>query len=608
MWQFPKEFDVIVIGGGHAGCEAAQISARMGMATLLLTMNLDTIAKMSCNPSIGGTAKGHIVREIDALGGVMGEIADKTTIHFRMLNASKGPAVRSPRAQIDKDLYHLEMKHLLEKQENLELKQASIEDILTKDGKAIGVSTKEGIKYLGKTIIICSGTFIKGLIHIGDNTYQAGRSGDGVSISLSDSLKKIGLNLDRLKTGTPPRINKNSINFEKLEKQPSDNAGCFSYKKINKKLDHVNCYITYTTDETKNIILKNLKKSALFSGKIQGVGPRYCPSIEDKIHRFSDKERHQIFLEPEGIYTDEYYLNGLSSSMPAEVQLQVIKSIPGLENADITRFAYAIEYDYVTSSQIFASLETKKVNNLFLAGQINGTTGYEEAAAQGLIAGINASLKVLKKEPFILKRYDSYIGVMIDDLITKEILEPYRMFTSRAEHRLLLRQDNADTRLMPIAYKYGCIEKKSFDHVMNKIDIIQKQTKFLKDTFKSIDNKSICLYQYLSRPEVKYADLIEKFPEDIKDFGLDINNQIELEIKYAGYISRQQKDVKKLSQLENIIIPKTFSYERVIGLRNEAKEKLCKYLPFNLSMASRINGVSPADVSILLVAITKHKK
>lgn len=598
MWNYPEEFDVIVVGAGHAGCEAAYAASKMGAKALLLTTNLDTIAKMSCNPSIGGTAKGHIVREIDALGGIMGKIADRSAIHARMLNESKGPAVRSPRAQADKLTYHFEMKHFLERCENLELKQGTVEKILVENNIIKGVETLQGISYLGKNLIIASGTFMNGEIHIGQLTFPGGRMSEMNVTGLPASLKEIGLNLTRLKTGTPPRVHRRSIDFSKVDPQKGDDDVVFSYDEKEKRLPQQNCYITYTTDETKKIILYNLKESALFSGKIKGVGPRYCPSIEDKMVRFSDKERHQIFLEPEGLNTEEFYLNGLSSSMPFSVQLQVIRSVKALERAEILRPAYAIEYDALIG-QISATLESKAIEGLFLAGQINGTTGYEEAAGQGLMAGINAACKVLRLPPFILSRSESYIGVMIDDLITKQIDEPYRMFTSRAEYRLLLRQDNADLRLRPYGYKLGLIDSKRFEKVQWKQNIICKEIERLSKTFKQNTSFS----QLLSRPGVTYNDLLREC--GIIDHGKEVNEQIELELKYAGYLIRQKKEVEKLQDLEKVYIPKDFSFSSIPGLRREAKEKLTKFAPSNLSAASRLSGVSPADLSILLVALKR---
>ncbi len=608
MWKYPDHFDVIVVGAGHAGSEAAYIASKMGAKTLLITMNLDTIAKASCNPSIGGIGKGHIVREIDALGGIMGKITDQTAIHYRMLNRSKGPAVRAPRAQIDKAKYSLLMKKTLEDQENLEIKQFTVESLLSENDKIIGVATLEGVIFHGTTVIISSGTFMKGLMHIGHIDFPGGRGGDLPSNGLSESIKSLGIQIKRLKTGTPPRIHRRSIDFSKLEKQPSEDDVKFSYDPIESKLQkHIPCYISYTTDETKRVILRDLQKSALFSGKIEGIGPRYCPSIEDKIVRFADKLRHQAFLEPEGLDTNEFYVNGLSSSMPFSTQIDVLRSMIGLEKAEFMRAAYAIEYDYAPSHQIYATLETKKIKGLYFAGQINGTTGYEEAAAQGLIAAINAANKSLGKEEFILKRSESYIGVMIDDLITKEIIDPYRMFTSRAEHRLLLRQDNADLRLREYGYKLGLINEERYLNVLKKKKILSEEKIRLRKLSKNIENKNVTISKLLCRPEITYPYLLDTFPNDIIDHGSEINDQIELELKYEGYISRQEKEVEKFSNLDKIKIPKDFSFDKVIGLRSEAREKLKKYLPPNLSSASQIAGVSPADISIIMVALLKKE-
>ncbi|MEI6242677.1 MAG: tRNA uridine-5-carboxymethylaminomethyl(34) synthesis enzyme MnmG [Chlamydiota bacterium] len=607
MWNYSTEYDVIVVGGGHAGCEAAHAAAKMGARTLLLTMNLDSIAKMSCNPSIGGTAKGHLVREIDALGGIMGKMADRSSIHFRMLNASKGPAVRSPRVQVDKHLYSQEMKQTLEKIPNLEIKQGTATFLVSKDQKCIGISTLEGVTYLGKCIVITTGTFLEGKIFMGHTTFTGGRLGDMSSVGLSASLVEAGLTLGRLKTGTPARIHKRSIDFSTLEEQEGE-EGFFSFDEKEKKCEPRSCHITYTTEETKKIIQENLQKSALFSGLIRGVGPRYCPSIEDKIVRFAHRDRHQIFLEPEGIHTDEYYLNGLSTSLPLEVQVKFIRSIPGLENAEIMRPAYAIEYDWVTSGQLLATLETKKVQGLFLAGQINGTTGYEEAAGQGLVAGINAALQAMKRPPCFFHRSESYLGVMIDDLITKEIDEPYRLFTSRAEHRLLLRQDNADLRLRPLGFQLGMISQAQMDKVQDKRQKIQAEKKRLSTLYVSLEGKSIPLFQLICRPDYNYEKMIREFPLLMIDYGKEINEQIETELKYAGYISRQEKDIVKLENLEKVCVPKSFSYKDVLGLRNEAKEKLSRFSPPTLGSASRISGITPADLSILLVALQKKHK
>lgn len=609
MWKFPVRYDVIVIGGGHAGCEAAFAAARMGLKTLLLTMSLDTIAKMSCNPAVGGIAKGHIVREIDALGGEMGKVIDVTGIQYRMLNATKGPAVWAPRAQADKVAYQFEMKHRLEKTPNLEIKQGTVEDFIVENQRMKGVITKEGIIYECLAVVISSGTFMRGLIHIGETNLSGGRAGDQPSVGMSASLEKYGLKLGRLKTGTPPRINKRSIDFSLTEEQPGETDVRFSYEDEGlPRLPQVSCHITYTTEETKKIILANIHRSPMYSGKITGIGPRYCPSIEDKMVRFSDKERHQIFLEPEGLHTQEIYVNGVSSSLPFDVQLAFIRSIPALRNAEIMRPAYAIEYDYVVSGQMDASLECRSIEGLFLAGQINGTSGYEEAAGQGIIAGINAANKVLGRPPLILKRSEAYIGVMIDDLITKGLDEPYRMFTSRAEHRLLLRQDNADLRLRPYGYQIGLIDNHRYSRVMEKKRIIEEETIRLNKVYKQFEGKGYSLAQILCRPEVSYESILQRYPEDLRHYGKEINFQIELNLKYSGYIERQMIEVERLANIENINIPSDFSYETVIGLRNEARIKLSKTRPMTLGQALRISGVSPADISILRIALMRRQK
>ena len=600
-------YDVIVVGGGHAGCEAALASARMGMQTALLTMNLDTIAQMSCNPAIGGLAKGQLVREVDALGGEMGKVIDATGIQFKLLNASKGHAVRSPRAQADKKLYQFTMKGKLEEQTNLSLRQDSIEDIAVHDKGILALAGKSGTNYRAKAVIITTGTFLNGLIHIGNSQSKGGRSSEPSADKLSNSLQKLGFELDRLKTGTPPRLNGNSINYGVLQEQVGDEqptAFSFSTEKIHRP--QIKCYITYTNSLTHEIIRSNLDRSPNFTGQIKAVGPRYCPSIEDKITRFPDKDHHQIFLEPEGLDTSEVYCNGISTSTPFDVQEAMIHSIKGLENADITRYGYAIEYDYVPPTQIKPSLEAKNVENIFMAGQINGTSGYEEAAAQGIMAGINAVLKIKGCEPFILGRSEAYIGVLIDDLVTKGTQEPYRMFTSRAEYRLVLRHDNADRRLMKYGHRYGLINKKQLTELLEREKSISETIEYLEYSKRGEDS----LLKLLKRPNMCFKDLLE-IDNDLskRNISVPVQEQVEIEAKYEGYIKRQKQQIEKFKKMEKLSLPPYFHYDSIPGLRKEAQQKLGRFRPVSLGQASRISGVSPADISILMVYLmSKNKK
>ncbi len=598
MFDYPKEYDVIVVGGGHAACEASLASARMGMSTLVLSINLDTIAQMSCNPAVGGLAKGHLVREIDALGGEMAKITDRSTIHFRMLNTSKGPAVWAPRAQTDKKAYQFGFKHALEKQDNLDVKQALVTSILTDRRKVAGVTTRGHVRYSGRAIILCTGTFLNGVIHIGLESFPSGRAGELPSVELSDSLRSLGFALGRVSTSTPPRINARTIDFSRVVEQPPDpHAARFSHTDPGPSLGSASCFITYTNERTAEIIRSNLGRSRLISGKVKATGVRYCPSIEDKIVQFPDKESHRIFLEPEGLNTEEIYLNGAFTGLPYDVQLAMIRSIEGLEKAEIMRAGYAIEYDFAFPTQLRVSMETKLIEGLYFAGQINCTSGYEEAAAQGLMAGINAALKLRGEDPFFLDRSQAYIGVLIDDLVSKGATEPYRMFTSRAEYRLLLRQDNADLRLTRYGHKLGLVGDDLYRSVEKKRAAVESEIARLKTIFDGASSLS----QLLKRPRVTYSDLKARFPDKVRSFPDETEKQIELETKYEGYIERQKRQIERFQKMESKLIPSSIDYAAIRGLRIEAVEKLGKIQPRSLGQAARISGVSPADISVLMV-------
>ncbi len=631
MNTYQKHYDVIVVGAGHAGCEAGLAAARMGCETLILTINLDTIAKMSCNPAIGGLAKGHLVKEIDALGGEMAKNIDKTGIQFRRLNTKKGPAVRSSRAQADKKAYQDEMKRVLEAQERLDIKQVLVEELLVENGKCVGILSQTRTAYLGEAVILTTGTFLQGIIHIGDVSYKAGRAGESSAEKLSESFLNLGFEIGRLKTGTPPRVNAHTIDFSQMEIQPGDEEPLpFSFTTERITQPQLPCYLTYTNEKTHAIIRENLHRSAMYSGRIVGIGPRYCPSIEDKIVRFAEKTGHQVFVEPEGRATEEVYLNGISASLPEDVQVKMVHSIKGLESAEIMRFGYAVEYDFAPATQLRSTLETKLVSGLYFAGQLNGTTGYEEAAAQGLMAGINAALKVKGEKPLVLDRAQAYIAVLLDDLVTLDIREPYRMFTSRAEYRLTLREDNADLRLTEVGRQIGLVEDNRYRQFQKKSENIQTELRRLQKTVLrpghppfTRDGEGVpieiwtniaktgelkqptSLAELLRRPELHYGEIsqLAPSPEILSEV---VKEQVEIQIKYDGYIQRQQRQIHQFKKMENFLIPESFDYMDVPGLKAEAREKLMQIRPTSIGQASRLPGVSPADVSILTVVLHRY--
>lgn len=616
------KYDIIVVGAGHAGCEAALAAARLGNRTLLFSINLEAIAMMPCNPSIGGTGKGHLVREIDALGGEMGKNIDKTFIQSRMLNTAKGPAVHSLRAQADKDKYHLEMKKTIEKQPNLDMKQAEVVELLVEEGQVCGIVTKTHTLYRAKAVILATGTFLRGKIFIGDSCYSSGPNGLAPSVDLAENLKNHGMKLRRFKTGTPARALASSFDYAKMTEQKGDaEIVPFSFMNDYLEKEQISCWLTYTNEDTHTVIRNNFHRSALFGGQIEGIGPRYCPSIEDKVNRFADKKRHQTFIEPEGLDTEEMYIQGMSSSLPEDVQEQFYHTIPGLENIIITRPAYAIEYDCINPLDLKPNLESRYIRNLFCAGQFNGSSGYEEAAAQGLMAGINAALLINGKEPFVLDRSEAYIGVLIDDLVTKGTNEPYRIMTSRAEYRLVLRQDNADLRLTEKSYRLGLATEERYQRYVQKKQIVEKERIRMEETFVSpkdakaylekigsspIQNKA-SLAELLKRPEVTYDNLIQ-IDQNRPQLSSHEKNQLEVQIKYEGYITKQMHQIERFKKLENKTLNEAMDYESIEGLRIEAAQKLNQIKPRSVGQASRISGVSPADINVLLVYLEKMRR